>query len=129
MINTAYGTSPVDALRKLSGHINREKFEKKFRQFDVWAGPLIWGPWTEVWAQYGVKGPDADRHVSYVKISFDTLSDAPSPFQVEIKGGDRFISSVGPGDETVTVSGNISTAISVRCKSATLGQHVLVTVE
>ncbi|MBB4120313.1 colicin Z C-terminal domain-related protein [Martelella radicis] len=128
MGNEVYGASPVDALRALAGKRNRETFERKFRQFDVWAGPLVWGPWTEVWAQFGVKGPEADRHVSYVRISFDTQSNAPSPFHVEIKGGDRFIRSVGPGEETVTVTGNISTAISIRCKSATQGQNVLVTV-
>lgn len=129
MTNETYGHSTVNALRTILRRGKRPAVERKFRQFDVWAGPLVWGPWTEVWAQVGVLGPDAGAHVSTVRISFDTQSNAPSPFQVEIKGGDRFISTTGPGEEIVTVTGNVATAISIRFKSVSLGQNVLVTVQ
>lgn len=100
-------------------------FEKKSRFF-VWAPPLIWGPWVEIWAQAGVAGPNPDQHQSIINIRYDTQSVAPSTFDVEIKGGDNFIREIGPGSARVTVTGNVLTAVSIRAKSHALGQQVVV---
>ena len=94
-------------------------------RFIVLAPPLFWGFWTEIWAQFGVVGPNADRHRAIVNVSFDTQSGGSS-FDVEIKGGDRFIRSVGPGSERITITGNVATALSIRCKSHSLGQSIIV---
>lgn len=129
MTNEIYAHSAFNALRTILRRRRRPAVERKFRQFEIWTGPLVWGPWTEVWAQVGVIGPNADQHVSHVRILFDTKSMMPSPFQVEIEGGDRAIRTTGPGEENVTVTGNVATAIKVRFKSATQGQIVFVTVQ
>ncbi len=102
------------------------EIEKKLGVFSVWAPPLSWGPWAEIWRQFGVTGPDRDTHVVIVGISFETVSDAASAFGVEIRGGDSFIHTTGPGSEVVTVSGNVATAISIRCKSFSVGQNISV---
>lgn len=101
------------------------------KRFQISAPPLRWGRWQEVFAQLGVKGPDADRHVTKVNISLSTDSHAPSSFDYEIKGGDRLIRGVVGGSgvsETVIISGNVATAISVRAKSHSQAQRVIVAV-
>ena len=95
----------------------------------VWAPPLFWGPWTDIFVQFGVVGPDSEDHVTEVDISFDTASQAPSTFDIEIRGGGAFISSSGPGSETVTITGNVAARISVRCRSHSLGQNVWVSAD
>jgi len=107
----------------------RPAIEKKRGIFSVWAPPLSWGPWTQIWVQFGVLGPNRDTHVAFVSISFETVSDAPSAFGVEIMGGDSFIRTTGPGSEMVTVTGNVATAISIRCKSFSVGQNISVYVK
>ena len=93
----------------------------------VWAPPKAWGPWVAIWSQFGIIGPDADGHKTVVHVSFDSESDEYSPFDVEIKGGDTFISTIGPGWEEITVSANVATTISIRCRSHALGQSIRVT--
>jgi len=113
--------------KKLIRHGNREPLTTKGR-FRVIAPPLFWGPWVEVWAQFGVVGANADSHRATVKVSFETQSRRPSTFDVEIKGGDRLIRTIGPGSAIVTVTGNVATAIKVRAKSHLFPQQVIVTV-
>ena len=95
----------------------------------IWAPPFVWGPWTDVFVQFGVVGPDREDHVTVVNVAFDTASQAPSTFDIEIRGGDAFISSSGPGSETVTITGNVAATISVRCSSHSIGQNVWVTAD
>jgi len=94
---------------------------------EVWAPPLVWGPWyhlMDVWASRG-----GDVHIS---VSFDTISDAPSAFGIEIaegKGARNVLSTSGPGSETYTIPhlpdyGAFVTALYIRAKSFSLGQLI-----
>lgn len=116
--------------RKKSG-ITKARIKRSFGRHTIWAGPFIWGPWQEVFAQFSVIGPDADRHVTRVNLSLSTDTSAPSSFDHEIKGGDYFIRGVAGGSgasETVTITGNVATSISVRAKSHSQGQQIIVNV-
>lgn len=97
-------------------------------RLQVWAAPKFWGPWVEIWSQFGVVGNGADDHQTVLYVSYETLSDAPSSFDVEIRGGDRFVSDIGPGSSRVTVTGNVATSVSIRCRSHSLGQIIAVSV-
>jgi|AVFP01.1.fsa_nt_gi hypothetical protein len=55
--------------------------------FSVLAPPLAWGPWTEVFGYIGM----SEDYSTIVDISFSSESNAPFPFDYEIKGGDSFI--------------------------------------
>ncbi len=104
----------------------QKKLSRKGR-FDVWAPPLIWGPWVNIWAQFGVIGPDSENHQSILNVTFSSLG-GDSSFDVEIKGGDDLIRTTGPGSELVTITGNVATSVSIRCRSHSVGLHVLVIV-
>ena len=73
-------------------------------------------------------GNGADDHQTVLYVSYETLSDAPSSFDVESRGGDRFVSDIGPGSSRVTVTGNVATSVSIRCRSHSLGQIIAVSV-
>lgn len=90
------------------------------------APSLSWGPWVQVWAQFGVIGPDADQHVSHITLSFSSTTESPSTFDVEIKGGDRRIRIIGPGSQRVTVTGNVATAVSARFRSYATPQNIVI---
>ncbi len=62
----------------------------------------------------GVLGPDRDHHVSRIQLSFRATSNWQSSFDVEIRGGDQFIRTLGPGSAIVTVTGNVATSIWIR---------------
>jgi len=128
--NTLYSTVRR-AMRgeAFTGDADGTAIEKKLGIFSVWAPPLSWGPWTEIWAQFRVTGPDRDARVTYVNVSFETVSDAPSAFGVEIMGGDNFVRTTGPSSEVVTVSGNVATAISIKCRSFSVGQNISIYVK
>lgn len=99
------------------------------RMFDVYAPPFFWGPWVEVFAQFGVFGKNPEDHVTTVSVSLSSMSEAGSSFDYEIKEGDKLIEGfVGAGSitEEIEIIGNVATAISVRCKSHSTGQHVIV---
>ena len=122
------GRSLQEAVRKAVSNQGRKSIQSKGNDSaQAWAPPLFWGPWVEVFTQFGVVGAESHNHVTRVDIDFATISQAKSTFDVEIKGGDRFISSSGPGSETVTISGNVATSISVRCRSHSIGQNVRIT--
>ncbi len=122
------GKSIQEAVRKaVSKQTPKYIRTKGYDSAQAWAPPLFWGPWVEVFSQFGVAGADSDGYVTQVDIDFDTNSNAPSTFDIEIKGGDSFISSSGPGSESVTITGNVATSISVRCRSHSLGQNVMIT--
>ncbi len=94
----------------------RGQFECKNRRlFDAFAPPFIWGPPVEI---YGRVGGQENRTV-HVKVKFDIFGDAQSPFEVEITGGDYDIYEVGPGTSVVPITGNVLTALSIRCRSLT----------
>lgn len=69
--------------------------QKTYRRVSAHALPLAWGPWTTVWTQMGVVGSNRDRHVSRIKLSFHATSRWKSSFDVEIKGGDSFVRTLG----------------------------------
>ena len=96
---------------------------------EVYAPPLFWGPWVEIFAQAGVIGRDSDEHVTKLKVSFSSVNRPASTFDVEISGGDRDVEGFGPGAETITISGNVATGIKMRAKShAFYGQSLDVNV-
>lgn len=77
----------------------------------------IWCSWTKSKFTYS-----KDQYI-YDGIRFFTLD-------YEIRGGDRLISGTAVGfdsasaDENITITGNVATQISVRCKSIGFGQQV-----
>jgi len=127
------GTSLGGAIRQpLHAELRKRKsagscLGKKGR-FDVWAPPLFWGPWPPIWVSLGFTGPNQARQRTTITVTFDTVSDAPSPFGVEIKGGDKMIRRNGPGAARVTISGNHATTISIRCKSHSIGQQIVASI-
>lgn len=123
------GTLNPSGRKKLG--ITKARIKRSFGRFQVSAPPFIWGGWQEVFAQFGVIGPDADRHVTRVNLSLSTDTQAPSSFDYEIKGGDYFIRGVAGGfgaSESVTITGNVATSISVRAKSHSSLQKVVISV-
>jgi hypothetical protein len=102
------------------------------RAYDISALPLRWSAWVDVWAQFAVLGPDADRNVTRVRVNFFARRGASS-FDYEIEGGDRPIRGYATGTssasatETVTITGNVATSIRVRCKSHSMPLHIRVT--
>jgi len=126
------GATVADAIRKslqpeMQRRRSRELQERTRKgRFSVVAPPLFWGPWTEIWATFGHRGPNPDRHRATLHVSFESISQVPSSFSVEIRGGDRLIRTVGPGSARVSITGNVSTAVSIRCKSHSILQHVIV---
>ncbi|MFN3169939.1 MAG: colicin Z C-terminal domain-related protein [Hyphomicrobiales bacterium] len=96
--------------------------------FSIWAPPLSWGPWSEIFAVFGVVGEGGNDAQIRKTISYQTTSQAKSTFDVEVKGADRFVSAVGPGSSDVTITGNVATAISIRARSHSVGQQVRVSV-
>lgn len=128
MKNEFRGRSLEEVVTKIfANRVPNELVRKNIRREDVSAPPLFWGPWTEIFVQFGVTGPDKEDHVTRVKVSYKTASRTPSSFDVEIKGGDKFVSTTGPGSEVITITGNVATAISVRFKSHSVGQIITVT--
>lgn len=94
----------------------------------MWAPPAFWGPWANVVAQFGVAGQNPDSHITKINIPMTGLGS--SPFDYEIRGGDRLISGTAVGfnsasaDENFTITGYVATQISVRCESIGFGQQV-----
>ena len=80
----------------------------------------------EIFAQIGVTGPNPEQNITKVVVSFDTRSQAPSTFEVEITGGDELVYEAGPGSALVTITGNVATALRIRAKSHSLGQNIIV---
>lgn len=96
--------------------------------FSIWAPPLSWGPWSEIFAVFGTVGENSNDTQIWKTISYQTISQAKSTCDVEVKGGDRFVSAVGPGSTVVTITGKFATAISIRARSHSVGQQVRVSV-
>ena len=94
--------------------------------YQVWAPPLFWGSWVEIYAQFGVIGPNPEKHVTKVYVSFDSNTQTPSAFEVEIEGGDTLVSDSGPGSTIVTITGNVATALRLRAKSYSFAQNIIV---
>ena len=123
--NTFQGRTPLEAIRRALaqsnsgfGQTTRQEDQKAVRdKFNVFAGPLFWGPWQPIWTQYGVVGPNASRNVSSKKVSFKDVSRQRSTFDVEFKGGDKSIRTMGPGSQIITITGNVATTVYVRFKS------------
>lgn len=85
-----------------------------------WAPPSTWGPWYDLQASSG--GPSTTYEVSY-----DTISEAPSTFEVEIEyvspSGLQTKQTRGPGSTTVTSGGGVGQD-RIRFKSHGLGQTI-----
>ena len=74
-MNEFYGKTLGQAIfksnkdKKLIKHGNTTVFNKKGR-FGVLAPPLFWEPWVQIWAQFGVIGPNKDKHQARINVSF-----------------------------------------------------------
>ena len=95
------------------------------RRFEGWAPPFrVWGPWIKIAELFG--GP-----MTY-KVEFETLSNAPSSFDAEIKywRGNDLVSdiSVGPGSHTF-VSGVCVCVSRIRFRSHTFGQVIKLSIK
>ena len=91
---------------------------------EVWAPPLTWGPWVEVYREWRGSPSDGQK-----KIEYRTVSRAKSSFDVQITvAGEGAVQRLGPGSEVVSTPGNSIFSIKVRARSHSLGQHVRVTV-
>jgi len=89
---------------------------------NIWAPPLLWGPWTRVDDRVG-----NNRYT----ISATTISDAPSSFAGEVRywnrDGRQVVEAFGDSVEFSTEDS--ANAIYVRFKSHSLGQVLRVTIE
>ncbi|CAM3817996.1 colicin Z C-terminal domain-related protein [Xenorhabdus thuongxuanensis] len=101
-------------------HVLEMKLEVIMRT-TAWAPPLTWGPWIGL-----------ENHVgSYAyTVSFDTISQAPSSFDVEIQyatnGGYRTVTTMGPG--SYQIRGNDGAGQDrIRFKSHSIGQSIELT--
>ncbi len=87
----------------------------------AWAPPFTWGPWVNLNAHIG---PSA------YTVSFDTISAAPSSFDVEIEyatnRGMQQVRTMGPG--SYKIQGNDGAGTDrIRFKSHSIGQTIEVT--
>lgn len=110
-----------------AAHRKSAHMEKKAR-FQLLAPPLFWSRWMPIWSQFGVIGPNADSYKTVVTVSFNAETETPSTFEVEIKGGDELVRALGPGFAYVTITGNVATTLSIRCKSHSIAQNVIIDV-
>lgn len=87
----------------------------------AWAPPLTWGPWVDLNSHFGPS--------SYT-VSFDTISAAPSSFDVEIEyvTNQRVerIRTMGPGNYKIKGNDGAGTD-RIRFKSHSIGQVIEVT--
>jgi hypothetical protein len=126
--NEFRGRNLADVVRKATADYEKKRQYKEQKQIaEVWAPPLFWGPWVGIFTQFGVVGPDSDKHVTKLDVSFTGITGSSS-FSVEIKGGDELIRAIGPGSAEVTITGNVATTISMRAKSHSTGFGVDVNV-
>ena len=95
----------------------------------VWAPPRAWGPWQTLWTRFGVRGPDADERRAVLNISYQTVSQAPSTFDIQFDDGERIHQKVGPGRHRIVILGNVAFQVRVRARSHTLGQSLRVSLE
>ncbi len=122
--NEFKGADLAEAVRNATAAYGKPGRQETKSTQQVWAPPLFWGPWVDIHTQFGVVGTESERHVTRLDVSFDTRSQAPSTFDVEIKGGDDFVRAIGPGSAEVTITGNVATTIRLRAKSHSTGQNV-----
>ncbi|WP_228066055.1 colicin Z C-terminal domain-related protein [Superficieibacter sp. 1612_C1] len=84
----------------------------------AYAGPLSWGPWVDLAAHTGQ---------DVYTISFDTASQAPSTFDVQIEyAGESSmvtVNTMGPGSYKVTDNNGAGTD-RIRFKSHSVGQNI-----
>jgi len=127
MPNVTNAANIHDAIRLAVGRENKQQaIQERKGAFHVFAPAFFWGPWVEVYSQFGVTGPDPNNHVTRVSISFNVQGRNQSSFDVEIEGGDNSISQIGPGSTLVTISGNVATALRFRAKSHSLALELIV---
>ncbi len=133
MNHEIYGRTLEDVLATLSYEQHNHRTARygapdRKGVFSIWAPPLAWGAWIEIFATFGDISDDRNDNQIRKVISYRTTSQAKSTFDVEIRGGDRFVSDVGPGSTYVTITGNVITALSIRARSHSVGQNVRVSV-
>ncbi|MFK7867319.1 MAG: colicin Z C-terminal domain-related protein [Alphaproteobacteria bacterium] len=93
----------------------------KSKSASVYAPPFIWGPWMPV-APLGLTGK---AHT--FTLSYGTISQAPSSFDIEISYAGNTVRRVGPGAYRSSVPANSINELKVRAKSHSFGQILLVT--
>lgn len=86
----------------------------------AWAPPLMWGPWVNLMGHVG--------NSNVYTVSFETESEAPSSFDVEIEyvteASMQLVYTQGPGSYQIVASG--AGIDRIRFKSHTLGQVIKV---
>ncbi|MCF6688289.1 hypothetical protein INS55_05700 [Raoultella terrigena] len=86
----------------------------------AWAPPLTWGPWVDLASHQGT---------DVYTINFDTVSEAPSSFDVQIqytgKNSMVTVNTMGPGSYQVINNDGAGTD-RIRFKSHSLGQNISV---
>lgn len=126
--NEFKGATLAEAVSNATAAYRKAKNGIESKQIaEVWAAPLFWGPWVDIYTQFGVIGADSDDHVTRLNVSFAGITGSSS-FSVEISGGDDFIRAIGPGSVDVTITGNVATTIRMRAKSHSTGFGVDVNV-
>ena len=126
--NEFKGATLADAVRNATAAYDKKSGREEKQIAEVWAPPLVWGPWVDIYTQYGVVGSESDRHVTRLRVNFRSISNAKTTFDVEIRGGDDFVRAIGPGSANVTITGNVATTIQMRAKAHAQGQAIDVTV-
>jgi len=128
--NEFRGKTLAEAVRDATAVYRKRQLNRCERKatYQVWAPPLFWGQWVDIYTQFGVAGPKSDTHLTRVHVTFETRSNASSTFDIEIIGGDKPVRTYGPGAEEVTITGNVATTIRARVKSHSLGQNVFIDV-
>ena len=79
----------------------------------ILATPFIWGAWTRVVATSAPK----DKESSFT-ISYDTLSSAPSTFDVQITHDGKTVRRIGPGEYRGTTPKDTMGEIKIRAAAA-----------
>ena len=115
-----HGKSLADVVRKAIALAPERKFTA-----EVWAPPLFWSGWYQIEDAWGRRGRDI-----HLSVSFSTLSDAPSSFDVELAHGaakSDVLSTSGPGSAEYIIPHDpdgydLVTALYMRAKSHSFGQ-------
>lgn len=86
----------------------------------AWAPPLTWGPWVDLLGH---------ATIAPYTVSFDTKSQVPSSFDVEIEYAAntqmKRVNTLGPGSYRITENDGAGVD-RIRFKSHTIGQNIRV---
>lgn len=120
--SSVYGMhEDVQHLYLLEKHL--EELLTKTNSAQVWAPPIDFGPWIQLFTHYPMLGSTESFKST---ISFKTNSQAPSSYAVEVSAGNKIYKAIGDGSIIVTVSTEFADVVKIRMKSFSIGQNVIV---